>query len=1364
MTARSSVDRVRTAAGFLVVATVAWSTAAGRISEDTKNDLYVDPWGLMRRALHLWDPQVTWGMVQNQGYGYLFPMGPFYALVGSVLPMWVTQRLWWTLLIGAGYLGMLRLLRALAVGGPVTVLLAALAYAMSPRVISELGGLSAEAAPVLLVPWILAPVVRATNRQTSARRAAALSGLAILCCGGVNATATLLALVPTGLWLVSRRGWWRSPLVRWWVLAVVAATAWWMGPLLLLGRYSPPFLDWIENARVVSAPIGLFDVLRGTTHWLGHVVTAGGPWWPAGYELVARPSVIVATAVVAGLGLAGLVLPGMRHRAFLLTSLLLGVLLMGLPHSGPLDSPFTSMVQAAFDGILVPFRNIHKADPLVRLPIVIGLAGLLGFVERVVTSTSGIWRRHARAGLLVLAAAAVVWSGSPGMSGYLAPRGTFTAMPAYWRQAGQWLSAHAGTDRALVVPASSFGEYTWGRTIDEPLRPLTTAAYGVRDAVPLTPAGTIRFLDAIEARLQSGRSIGGAVDALLATGTRYLVLRNDLDTTQEGSPSVAFARSALVNSPRVRLLESFGRATTDLTGATRAPVEIYELVGTPAAPVETYPMSSVLTVSGASESLLPLADAGMTGPVVFDGDHLAGLGETARVETDGFRARNRYFGATRGQDVTAALTASQARGAGVRDYLPWPDPALRSTVTYTGLAAVSASSSVADDLTFGGLRPAYRPFAALDANPRTAWVSYLDPHPSLTVLFVTPRSVEGLQVTPYADRSVFGDGLAVPVRVRVVTENGAVTSNLAPAGRPQAVAVPAGPTSWLRLEVLAVENGSVGAAPTGLATVSIPGWAPTETIDLAAPRTAGTTRAVVLSRIDGATDGCTYQGSTFACLSDGLRPAEDTGPLDRSLHVTGPGTFTARGTLAADPLEPFLGAPASGPTVSASSVRSAAPEVAPTTVVDGNLATAWSPAFGDVHPALTLAFAAPTRVRSLVVSTRQDWATKHHPVVVVTIDGIAQYASLRPDGTVPITPATGRTVAISFLLDAADREAAGSLEVAEVQVGGVAPPPAATSVPAPCGSGPTLTVDGHEIPTSVSGTSGAAYGMSDLRWTACTGVTLGARPVDRVTVSTWRGTSPARVVLERGGPVAGAPTPTPVPVHRDASSTMTGRVAAGPARVLSLTDNANPGWVATLAGTALAPLVLDGFHQGFLVPAGTSGDLVIRFAPDGTYRWSLAIGGLLGLLCLLVAGGGWWASIRRRGRRPPEPPADRAATERAAGGHGEPTIPWTARPVLRAAATVLTGFLLAGLWGLLAAGVVLLLSGVVARRALGPIPALPAVVAGVVVFVGVIQALLHPGSLGPAPFEALTRMGSLVAILSVVASPTSNRSLSSGGD
>ncbi len=549
----------------LVLLAVAWSPPEGRIGEDTKNDLLVDPWGLMVRALHLWDPQVTWGTVQNQGYGYLFPMGPFFAGVGALVPMWITQRLWWSLLLVAGYAGAAGLLRALGVGTPVTRSVAALGYALAPRVVSSLGGLSSEAHPQLLAPAVLLPVVLATSGRLGPRRGAALSGAALLCCGGVNATATAFAALPTLLWLLTRRRWWRSPVTWWWGGCAVLATAWFVGPLLLLGRYAPPFLGWIEDAEVVSRPVGLLDVVRGTSHWLGHVVVAGGPWWPAGWELVSSPTLILATTVLAAAALVGIACSP-THRPWTLSTLTLGVLLLALPHSGALSGPLTGQVQDLLDGPLVPLRNIHKADPLVRLPLMLGLARVLELCWALRRSRPRLARWSAP-----VAAVLVLVTAGPGITLGITTRGTFTGMPSAWRDAGAWLDAHPD-GRSLLVPASTFGEYVWGRTIDEPIRALTGAEYAVRDGIPLTPAGTIRFLDEIELRMRTGRSIAGAADSLRAVGVRYLVLRNDLDRSLTGGLPTAVTRSSLELTPGLSGVANFGRPVaghhqhTDLAG------------------------------------------------------------------------------------------------------------------------------------------------------------------------------------------------------------------------------------------------------------------------------------------------------------------------------------------------------------------------------------------------------------------------------------------------------------------------------------------------------------------------------------------------------------------------------------------------------------------------------------------------------------------------------------------------------------------------------------------------------------------------------------------------------------------------------
>src|SRR5688572_28964995 len=71
-------ERVRWATVCLGFLALTLSQQPGRIVADTKLDLTIDPWGWLDRALTLWEPQGFAGEVQNQAYGYLFPMGPFF--------------------------------------------------------------------------------------------------------------------------------------------------------------------------------------------------------------------------------------------------------------------------------------------------------------------------------------------------------------------------------------------------------------------------------------------------------------------------------------------------------------------------------------------------------------------------------------------------------------------------------------------------------------------------------------------------------------------------------------------------------------------------------------------------------------------------------------------------------------------------------------------------------------------------------------------------------------------------------------------------------------------------------------------------------------------------------------------------------------------------------------------------------------------------------------------------------------------------------------------------------------------------------------------------------------------------------------
>ena len=1142
--------------------------------------------------------------------------------------------------------------------------LGALAYTLSPRVLSTVGGLSSEALPVLLAPAILLPVVLATQGRLGPRRAAALSALAILGCGGVNATATVLAAVPTGLWLVTRRAGWRTPVTWWWVAGTVVASAWWLGPLVVLSRYSPPFLGWIERASDVVREIDLLDVARGTTHWLGFVVTSGGEWWPAGYAVATRPLLVVATALVAGASLAGLAQRGVPERRFLLVTLGVGVVLLGVPLLGPVSSPLAPLAQALLDGPLVAFRNIHKADPLVRLPLAVGLAHALDRAIGVLAD------RRLRLRLPVGAAAllVVLVVASPGLSGAIAPRGTFPDMARQWREAGAWLSDRSEDGRALVVPAASFGEYDWGRTIDEPIRPLSSIDHAVRDAVPLTPAGTIRVLDAVELRLQTGRDVGGAVDVLRRLGVRYLVLRNDLDTASAGQPSVTYARSAVRSTAGVAMAKGFGLTRIDASGERVFPVEVYD-VGAAAPLAVTQPVADTVAVSGGPEDLLEVADAGVEGLAVLDGDRVPGVEPGRRVVTDGYRARERWFGATRGRDTSSTLAADELEDT--RDYRPWADLTRHAVTTFDGgVAGVTATSSLATTFTLAGLRPADRPAAVLDGDPTTAWVTQFDEHPGVEVRLTDERAVPSARIDVLTDRDRY-PGLGVPTRLEVRTDGGEVRVDVPESGRVD-VRLPAGSTRTVAVEVLATDDGAPAEVLTGLVALDLGGVRSSESVVAPADR-ADPVDAVLLSAGLPGSDGCVRPEAAMVCYGEGGRDPEGGPVLSRRIGAAGGGSFEASGTLDVSRWSadlPDLAVP--GVSVEASSSRTPSVAARPEAVVDHDERTAWSPAADDPSPTLTLRLDAPADVQAVTVSARRGWMARYRPFVRVGLDDREVVVRASADGHLAVRATGVRTVSVSVIpLVGRDRGAPASLEVEEVTLSGPDLPAPAADVTRPCGAGPGLTVDGASVPTRVDGPRSALWGDGDLRWVACAPVVLGPGTTHDVELRGDPTLRPASVALVGSGSAGSGPgssPPAPVDVTARSSTLLTGVATDGPQRLLALAMNHNAGWEASLAGRPLAPVVVDGFRQGFVVPEGMAGALEVRFAPDGPYRWALGIGLLLTLLVpvgLLVP--------------------DRSRRSDAPAGRPD-AVP---RPVGVAAVTLLMALVVAGPWAVLVAGAAL---------------------------------------------------------------------------
>jgi arabinofuranan 3-O-arabinosyltransferase len=679
----------------------------------------------------------------------------------------------------------------------------------------------------------------------------------------------------------------------------------------------------------------------------------------------------------------------------------------------------------------------------------------------------------------------------------------------------------------------------------------------------------------------------------------------------------------------------------------------------------------------------------------------------------------------------------------------------RAAVAWTGLRDLKASGSLATDSGPDGLDPADRPFSAVDGLTTTAWVVSAEGRPSLTMTFDQPRSVAGLEVSALADRTRFGDFLGIPTRVKVTTDAGDTVVTLAATGRSQGVqGLPSGTTTRLRIEILETDRSD--ALVTGISEVRVPGLVVRESLVVADPSpTDVAADAMVLSEQYRGTDGCVTVRGEFVCRGEQRAP-EDAAGLDRTVPVADRVPYAVRGTLGAVPgpgLDAVLDLGAPG-TLTASSRLSRAPQARPGAVLDGDTATAWAPDPADATPTLSLDLAHPTEITHLRLQTRGEWLTGRDVTAQVTVDGTVQLAEVDQEGSFDIRPTTGRHLRVRLLLAATRQDAerdtkpAAGMEVSELVIDGVEPARQPDVITAACGGGPRLLVEGVSVPTRVTGPRSAAFGVGDLHYEACEPVRMSG-PEGRVAVEPWGGFVPETLALTRTGNASPTPVPTrSVEVLETGDGRWSAQVGPGTASLLSLPRNANPGWRATIDGTQLDAVPVDGWKQGFVVPGGAGGRVTVTFGPDGPYRWGL-LAGLV--LVLLVVGSALTPS--RRGptlARVAAVPSSKARVRVRAWRR----VPVGVREWRGAPAGLLVGFLLAGWWGLLVAVPFI----VVATGPLPPVqrrvrPVLVAgLVAGLVSTAGLAQAWWAPGRLGDPALEGFLRLLCVAALVLVSAS------------
>jgi len=1250
----------------------------GRMFFETKLSVDLDPAGFYASLSHLMDPGNTFGALNNQAIGYAMPMGPFY-LAGHLahVPVWLTERLWLSLIIAVGFAGLVKLAEALSIGSPASRLLAGLVFALWPTFTIVIGSTSSAALPGMLAPWAVLPLTTAVRGRGGVVWAAARSGAVVLCMSGVNATVTLEALLLPGLFILTyARGRRLVALAVCWGGAVAMATAWWALPLLLQGKYAFNFLPYVEQASTTTGTESAATALRGAGNWTAYL-NLGTPWLPAGWAMVSTPMAIVVGAIAAACGLYGLAMRSMPAAAWLRLSV--GIAAAGAlaGYGRSLGGPFHGPVDHLLDGALAPFRNVYKLEPVIAAALALGLAHAAGAwlartPGRKPSPIQRVFTLEARAVVGVVLIGLML----PYLSGEVLNPGSFSAVPRYWYQVAGFLAARSPVNTALVVPADTHGTYLWGDPIDDPLVALAKSPWAERGLVPYGGAGSQILLDTAENAVESGEQVSGLAGYLQRAGVRYIVVRNDLDPQQVGYTPAALVHQTLALSGFTRVA-SFGppiggaqiepRATRAQQAAVPSfpAVEVYAPAGSSGlpSPVSALPVGQTLLVNGGPDSLLQLTGQHLLGPgqpAIIAGDPLpavaasgvSGSRPAQWAVTDGQRRADTLFGLVNA-NVSYTYTATEKNpsdavqlgraGGPPRQLLPVPAAGHQTVAVLSGAASVTASSYgswIADT-------QQEDPASAFDGDPATAWEEGNEWSP--VKQWIQIGFAGGTDLPASIRIRLLDDSTTREIAslLRVSTAAGSVTTRVAATGAIQPLKVVPGRTSWLRITIAGARRVNLGYPGAGISDVLIPGVRVTRMLQPAqdpAGRQAGSAVFSFHQQVP----------SPFA-LAD---PAA-TVPMARTFTTAGPVTLRPQASALALPgpgLDAMLGKISPpGPgllQVSVASTPAAEPAGFPASLISGSGGMPWTAE--SASPVIHLSWHGQRRIGSLIVRPARGLPSAPRTVEITSPDGTRQ-ASIGAGGLVRFpTPLTTDRIDVSFprVRPATIVTATGQLATVPVRLSQLSVPALAglravtpdqqTRFTLACGQGPALTVDGQSYQTSVNGTLGALSGYLPLPVRVCSaGGTLsfgaGRHTLTAAAPGTFAVTDLSLTSIAPGPTTATASGASRAVTIRSWQPDQR-RLSIGPgaASYLEMHGNFNTGWDAVLDGHALKPVRLDGWQQGFIVPAGAGGTITLSFRPAAAYHLALAVSLVVAAILLAIAAWSFTGRRRRGGGRGPD--------------------------------------------------------------------------------------------------------------------------------
>ena len=1401
-------------------------TARGQVATDTKQYLYLSPGRLLAGASSLWDPSQFGGYVTHQTIGYLWPMGPFHLLLHAIgCPAWIAQRLWIGTVIVAAGTGVYVLCRKAFGFTPLASLVAGALYQCSPYLLSYVNRTSVLLTPWAGLGWLLLATIQAARR--GGWRWPATFALVVATIGGINATAlALIALAPLA-WLVhatlvSREITRRRAVVTAARLVVLslAVSLWWIASLVVQAGHGADVLAYSETVQAVSTTASAGEGLRGLGYWLFYGGDVNGRWNSASTAYLQSPGLMLLGFGLAALCLLAAATVRWRERAFVAVLVASGIVIASLTHPPGHGSLLGRLLTrgGARSTLVLALRSSTRALPLTLL----GLALAMGAA---VTVLAPRWRRGTTPAALAVLALTVanlpaLWTGT--LVDRLLRRPEH--VPSAWVQAAAALSTPRTADtRILQIPGQEFGAYRWGTTTDPLLPGLTDRPVITRDLLPLGGAFTTSVLNALDDRYQLGTAEPAAlapVASLLSVGD--VVVPGDAAYERyRTTPPARVAAQLDAGVPGLGALSTFGPPSPN-----EAPIPVIDDLAladpsshAPVAPVTVAPVSQTrpivrvesvaapVLLAGDGDGVVDAAAAGLvTDQVVLP---TAALDDTALaaaaaqpgatlVITDTNRKRAHQWRGS--QDQTGATedagpTVLQPDPADAR--LPvFPDQTIDDQTIALQRGGRATASSYGEPNAY---RPEDRPALAFDGDESTAWqvADRADADGAqLHLELPDARAVDHLSLVQVqhaeANRWI--------TTVRVTTAAGSVEVELDDASRSaagQVVRLPADrPTTFVDIEIVATSAGrgtsAFGLDAVGFAEVVVPGITITEAV-------RPPVRA--LSRLAGSG---VLRSLTYVLTRERVDPLnrwrdDPERALDRLVTLPAGGDLTIVGTA-----RPSVRASAAvlatviAPTEALAIVTSSSLGSLDATggrAFDGDARSAWTPAFGDRNPTLTVSDGHSHEVDHVQLAIVADGRHSVPTTMTITSGGETRTIALPTivDGVTPgastILPLafpalTGTSFTISFPSTrptmTVDRrygeEVATPIAIAEIDLDAMRAASDATTIDTGCrtdlltidglASGVRITGDVAALRTgaglSVVGCGAALHldaGVHELR--AVAGRTTGI-DLDRLVLHI--GTTPGAIdaAAAAAGSSVGDTRPTALPVvtlTNRSHTTATVSLAGGAAPFwLVQGDSYERGWQASIGGRSLGPpTMIDGGSNGWRIdpaawPHASGSALVVqlRWAPQSTIDLALVLSALAAAVCLALA---LWPRRTRLDRVLPI----------GSVGHPDPIASCWNLPASSAVVTPRAGLWLAAATGAIAAVVVDPLSGLalatlvavasrrrLARRALLVLPAGVAALVGLFYAARQVHSRPVPGFGWVSAFEPAHR-AILLAVLALVA-------------